>query len=134
MKDLHPKKPEKSLKSLIPHCEDGAMKERFHLPNMENWDTGDITLLNSLEKEKKKEELKSVIVGSPVTIKGDLGRQIQLMREKFPDHTIIKDYGSGLNFKRKGLKTILDHSFDGNLKEVVVTHKDRLCRFGYDLL
>jgi predicted site-specific integrase-resolvase len=66
--------------------------------------------------------------------KGDLERQIQHMREKFPDHTIIKDYGSGLNFKRKGLKTILDHSFKGNLQEVVVTHKDRLCRFGYDLL
>ena len=111
------------------------MKEKSHSPNMESWGTGDITLLNSLEKEKKKEELNSVIVGSLATNKKEiLSVKIQFMREKFPDHTIIKDYGSGLNFKRKGLKTILDYSFEGNLKEVVVAHKDRLCRFGYDLL
>jgi excisionase family DNA binding protein len=88
-----------------------------------------------LEKRKKEGGIKICYCRvSSYDQKGDLERQIQLMREKFPDHTIIKDYGSGLNFKRKGLKTILDHSFDGNLKEVVVTHKDRLCRFGYDLL
>lgn len=66
--------------------------------------------------------------------KGDLERQVKFMREKFPDHEIIKDFGSGLNFKRKGLKTILDQAIQKNLEEVVVTHKDRLCRFGFDLL
>jgi predicted site-specific integrase-resolvase len=55
------------------------------------------------------------------------------MRNKFPDHTIVEDYGSGLNFKRKGLKTVLDHAIKANLEEVVVTHKDRLCRFGFEL-
>ena len=65
--------------------------------------------------------------------KGDLERQVQFMRDKFPDHTIIQDYGSGLNFKRKGLKTILDYSIRAALEEVVVTHKDRLCRFGFEL-
>jgi excisionase family DNA binding protein len=88
-----------------------------------------------LGKRKKEGKLKICYCRvSSYDQKGDLERQIQLMRENFPDHTIIKDYGSGLNFKRKGLKTILDHSFEGNLKEVVVAHKDRLCRFGYDLL
>ena len=72
MKDLHPKKPEKFLKSLIPLWEDGEMKEKSHSPNMESWGTGDITLLNSLEKEKKKEELKSVIVGYPATNKKEI--------------------------------------------------------------
>ena len=54
--------------------------------------------------------------------KGDLERQIKYMRNKFPDHTIVEDYGSGLNFKRKGLKTVLDHAIKANLEEVVVTH------------
>ncbi|NCV80035.1 MAG: IS607 family transposase [Actinobacteria bacterium] len=47
---------------------------------------------------------------------------------------IIKDIGSGLNFKRKGFQTILDTAIKGNLGEIVVTHKDRLCRFGFELL
>lgn len=73
MKTSHQKKPEKSSTSQTPLCEDGETKEKLPLPNMENWDTDDITLLNSLEKEKKKEEeLKSAIVGSPVTIKKEI--------------------------------------------------------------
>ena len=56
------------------------------------------------------------------------------MREKFPDHTIIKDYGSGLNFKRKGLKTILEQAMSGEIEEIVVAHRDRLCRFAFELI
>jgi predicted site-specific integrase-resolvase len=60
-------------------------------------------------------------------------RQIELFRSQFPNHTIITDIGSGLNFKRKGLQTILDDAIKGNLLEIVVTHKDRLCRFGFEV-
>ena len=50
------------------------------------------------------------------------------------NHRLIKDIGSGLNYKRKGFKTILDLALGGNLQEVVVTYKDRLCRFGFELI
>lgn len=66
--------------------------------------------------------------------KSDLERQVEFFRIKYPNHTIIKDIGSGINFNRKGLNSILDTAIKGNLGEVVVTHKDRLCRFGYDLI
>jgi predicted site-specific integrase-resolvase len=66
--------------------------------------------------------------------KDDLERQVDYIKEKYPSHTIIKDIGSGLNFKRKGLQTLLDLSFKGSLGEIVVTYKDRLCRFGFELL
>jgi putative resolvase len=65
--------------------------------------------------------------------KDDLKRQVQYMEEKYPTHKIIKDIGSGLNFKRKGLQTILDLAYSGKLQEVVVAYKDRLCRFGFEL-
>jgi predicted site-specific integrase-resolvase len=55
------------------------------------------------------------------------------LQSRYPNHKIIRDIGSGLNFKRKGLKTILDEAIRGNVKEIVVTHKDRLSRFGFDL-
>lgn len=66
--------------------------------------------------------------------KEDLDRQVEFFRGEYPDHRIIRDIGSGINFKRKGFKTILDAGIDGAIEEVVVTHKDRLCRFGFDLI
>ena len=42
--------------------------------------------------------------------------------------------GSGINFKRKGLRALLERSLRGEQLEVVVAYKDRLARFGYDLL
>lgn len=66
--------------------------------------------------------------------KEDLERQIKYLSGQYPDHEIISDIGSGINFKRKGFNTILDEAIKGNIGEVVVTHRDRLCRFGFDLI
>ncbi|MBK1695436.1 IS607 family transposase [Chromatium weissei] len=64
----------------------------------------------------------------------DLERQVQFMREKYPQAEIIKDIGSGLNFKRKGLKAILERAMRGDCIQLVVAHRDRLARFGYELI
>ena len=64
----------------------------------------------------------------------DLERQAARMHELFPDHEIVTDIGSGLNFKRKGFISILERSLQGNVEELVVAHRDRLCRFGFDLV
>jgi predicted site-specific integrase-resolvase len=64
----------------------------------------------------------------------DLKRQQDFFRSKFPDYKLVTDVGSGINWKRKGLKTILEQSMQGNISEVVVAHRDRLCRFAYELL
>ncbi len=66
--------------------------------------------------------------------KDDLQRQIDCMQREFPEHEVIKDIGSGLNFKRKGLIALLEQVCDGNIKEVVIAHRDRLCRFGFELV
>jgi len=66
--------------------------------------------------------------------KSDLDNQVALLKQKYPTHEIVFDFGSGLNFKRKGLLQILDLAYEGKLKEIVVTYKDRLCRFGFELV
>lgn len=66
--------------------------------------------------------------------KSDLQNQISLLKSKYPETEVISDYGSGLNFHRKGLEKIMDLAYRGELKEVVVTYKDRLCRFGFELI
>ena len=64
----------------------------------------------------------------------DLEQQITYLRTRYPGHELIQDIGSGLNFKRKGLTALLELMLSGNVEEVVIAHKDRLCRFGFDLI
>lgn len=64
----------------------------------------------------------------------DLQRQIEFMRRRYPSYTIITDIGSGLNFKRKGFQNLIDKAIQGQVNEIVVAYKDRLCRFGFELV
>lgn len=58
----------------------------------------------------------------------DLASQVEFMRNKFPEAEIIQDFGSGINFKRKGLKALLGRILQGDKLRVVVAHRDRLAR------
>jgi predicted site-specific integrase-resolvase len=66
--------------------------------------------------------------------KEDLQRQIELVKQYYPNHEIIHEIGSGLNFKRKGFLRLLDMSYKGEIEELVVVYKDRLCRFGFEMI
>ena len=66
--------------------------------------------------------------------RGDLERQITDLQQHFPGHEIVSDIGSGLNWKRRGFTALLERIHTGGVEEVVVTRKDRLCRFGSELL
>jgi predicted site-specific integrase-resolvase len=50
-----------------------------------------------------------------------------------PEHRVVQDVGSGLNFKRQGLQTILELLFKRAISELVVAYRERLCRFGFEL-
>ncbi|MBT5423922.1 IS607 family transposase [archaeon] len=63
--------------------------------------------------------------------KSDLQRQTKFLKNKYESYKVISDIGSGINFSRKGFNSILDELFKRNIKEVVVTRKDRFVRFGY---
>lgn len=65
--------------------------------------------------------------------KEDLERQSQHLQESYTG-TVITDIGSGLNWKRPGLQSLLERVYSGTVSEVVVTYRDRLCRFGHELL
>ncbi len=64
----------------------------------------------------------------------DLARQVAYLHGFFPEAEIIKDIGSGLNYKRKGLRTILERVVRPDKLTVVVAHRDRLTRFGFELI
>lgn len=70
--------------------------------------------------------------------KDDLLRQISLVENylaaKGQTFKIIQDVGSGINYKKKGLKELLKEVSINQVDTVFVLHKDRLVRFGFDLL
>ena len=72
-------------------------------------------------------------VSSP-SQRDDLQRQISYLSERFPEAEIIKDVGSALNYKRKGLKSLLGRILRGEKLKIVVAHRDRLARFGFELI
>ena len=83
------------------------------------------------------ETIKKRIVYCRVSTRGQqqhLEHQIAYMREHFPDHEVVRDIGSGLNWKRPGLKRILELAMRGAVEEVVVAHRDRIARFGFQLV
>jgi len=45
---------------------------------------------------------------------------------------IIRDYGSGLNYNRKKWNQLLGEVMENKIKMILVSHKDRLVRFGFD--
>ncbi len=63
-----------------------------------------------------------------------LERQVAYLRSIYPDAEIVRDIGSGLNFKRKGLQTLLDRLHRGDKLQVVVADRDRLARFGIEII
>ena len=47
---------------------------------------------------------------------------------------LISDLGSGMNYRKKGLQSLLEKLLDGKIERLVITHKDRLLRFGAELI
>ena len=71
---------------------------------------------------------------SSVKQRDDLNRQVIYMQSLYPEAEVIRDIGSGINFKRKGLCSLLDRLMRGDKLTLIVAHRDRLARFGFELI
>jgi predicted site-specific integrase-resolvase len=70
--------------------------------------------------------------------KEDLLRQQKLLEmycaSQGWQYETIADLGSGMNYSKRGLKKLLSAILNGNIGRLVLTHKDRLLRFGAELI
>ena len=70
--------------------------------------------------------------------KDDLERQIDNVRTyllaKGQPFEIISDIGSGINYKKKGLQELIKRICQNQVDKVVILYKDRLLRFGFELV
>ncbi|NEP52898.1 MAG: IS607 family transposase [Moorea sp. SIO3C2] len=71
--------------------------------------------------------------------KKDLARQVAVLEASAKIHgwnntQTIKDIGSGINYKKRGLNKLLNLLIEGKVRRLVLTNKDRLLRFGAELV
>ncbi len=70
--------------------------------------------------------------------KDDLERQKQVLElycaRQGWTFDVIADLGSGMNYQKKGLKRLLNDILAGKVGHLVIPHKDRLLRFGAELV
>jgi putative resolvase len=74
---------------------------------------------------------------SGVTQKPDLVNQIKALEVYCQEHTLsvdewMQDIGSGLNYKRKQFNRLMEMVELGQVRRIVIAHRDRLVRFGYE--
>ena len=55
-------------------------------------------------------------------------------KENFPSFEVISDLGSGLNYRKPGLKKLLKRIHKGDFSHLILNHKDRLLRFGSEII
>ena len=64
--------------------------------------------------------------------KDDLKNQKDFILSKIKCDELYSDIGSGLNYKRKNFNKILDLVSENKIDKIVITHKDRFIRFGFE--
>ena len=87
-------------------------------------------------------ELKETIIAyarvSSHDQKQDLERQIERLENHCiasgDPYLVLDDLGSGLNYKKRGLKKLIREIISGRISKIVLTHKDRLLRFGSEII
>jgi len=92
--------------------------------------------INGISNNTTNNERKNIcyIRVSSLNQKNDLERQREVMKKLYPKYEIIEDIGSGLNLNKRGIRRIIKLSIEGKINELVIAYKDRLTRFGFDLI
>ena len=89
------------------------------------------------EKQKQKKIIGYCRVSSPKQ-KDDLERQMEYVKmymcAKGYPFEMITDIGSGINYNKKGRNQMLDMVTNFEVEKIVILYKDRLIRFGYELI
>lgn len=98
--------------------------------------------VEQLKQFGKTSDTQKLVIGycrvSTPSQKDDLENQVNNVKSymiaKGYQFEIIEDIGSGINYNKKGLKQLIDKINNQEISRVVILHKDRLIRFGFELI
>ena len=114
---------------------EGKLIAKRHPSGHRYFDEADVRLLTGVAPEKR-----AVVVYCRVSSAGqkdDLASQVRAMETYCLGAGIavdewIQEIGSGMNFKRKRFLALVDRIQRGEVRQLLIAHKDRLMRFGFD--
>ena len=129
-----------SIQTLRNWDKEGKLKPTYVTENGYRYYSED--LLNKFRNIKNVNKIKNKnILYARVSTKNqkdDLNRQIDNLKQyaynKGYSFEIITDIGSGINYKKEGLLKMINLVECGEVDRIIVLYKDRLIRFGYDLI
>ena len=119
---------------------EGKLKPAYVKSNGYRYYSEDSILAYTNDKRKNKKKL-NVVGYARVSSKkqsDDLERQVNNLKSyldsKYDEYEIITDIGSGINYAKPGLKKLIEKINRKEIDLIVVLYKDRLLRFGFELV
>lgn len=100
----------------------------------------DLTQLRGLVPAKSASDRMTIAYARIATQnqKKELKRQVHLLEtfctEQGWEFELIQDVGSGLNYRKSGLRRLIQRICQGDVGRLVLTHRDRLVRLGIELI
>jgi len=118
---------------------EGKLKPAYVKSNGYRYYSEDSILAYTQERKTKKDL--NVIAYARVSSKkqsDDLERQVNNLKSyldtKYSSYEVITDIGSGINYQKPGLKKLIEKINRKEVDLIVVLYKDRLLRFGFELV
>lgn len=94
--------------------------------------------LKNTQFSQREEKVVAYCRVSTKSQKADLEKQVEnvksYMYAKGYSFEVITDIGSGINYKNKGLQELVSLIDSNQVSKVVILHKDKLVRFGFELV
>ena len=94
--------------------------------------------LKNTQFSQREERVGAYCRGSTKSQKDELEKQVEnvksYMYAKGYSFEVITDIGSGINYKNKGLQELISLIDSNQVTKVVILYKDRLVRFGFELI
>lgn len=113
----------------------GLLQAKRHPSGQRYYDESDVRKLFGIQEQDRKIAVYCRVSNS--SQKDDLSSQVHAMERYCLSCGIavdewISEVGGGMNFKRKKFLTLMMAIQRGEIKQLLIAHKDRLVRFGFD--
>ena len=118
---------------------EGKLKPSYTKSNGYRYYSEDDVLSYTKERDRKKDKkLVGYVRVSSKQQEDDLIRQKEnlesYLKETNQEYEIISDIGSGINYNKPGLRKLIEKINKKEVDEIVVLYKDRLLRYGFELI
>jgi putative resolvase len=127
-----------SVKTLQRWDREGKLKPKRTMTNRRYYTDEDLNAVRLHVDEIERKTVCYIRVSSQAQ-KPDLKNQRKIVEEfcvakGLAVDEYIEEVGGGLNFKRTKFLRLIDDIVNGQIEKLVLAHKDRLARFGFDLM